>query len=121
MNVSKQLLGLILSACDDEKLNAEIPKRYAEIWRDEMIFWYRSISPESLVRLLTELSQHSSFINTSSSIDGKNYTVTLHHEFGPKFSAILKGGLDGLIRHEFHAQPSFEEGETSLTVRFSVP
>jgi hypothetical protein len=120
-NVSKRVLRLILEATDDEKLRKGASMVNGDIMKDEMLFFYREASPDALMKLWAELGQHSDYLDTSYAIENKKYTLAIHHELGPKFSTLVRLGLDTLIRREFHAQPEFEEAETSLIVRFSLP
>jgi len=118
--ISKRLFRLTLDCCDDEKVEKDASKGLADILRDEMIFLYQSKSPDSLMRLFADLSKHGSIVTASHRVDGMSYALTLHHEAGPRFSLMLRMALDELIRREFRAQPSFEEGGTSLIARFSI-
>ena len=85
------------------------------------MFWYNDSSPASLIKALDLISQRNWYVEFKQTVEGRSYTMTFHHDMGPVFSLFLKTMLDSTVREEFHSRPAFQEGESSLTVKFILP
>ena len=119
--VSKNFLRILLQTADSKELDRLVRERYGGILRDMAMFWFQGTTVESIVKVLELLSQHNWNIDLVKRVDGRRVTLSFHYDLGPKFSVFLKAMLDTTFRNEFHLSPTYDEGDSSLTVRFSVP
>ena len=119
--VSKSLLRNLLESVDTTELDLLVRERYAGILKDMAMFWFSDSSLPSIVKVLDLLSTHNWHVDMQKSIEGKKATLSFRHELGPKFTVFLKAMPDATIKEEFHANPVYDEGSSSLTVHFSLP
>jgi len=119
--ISKDMYRLLLSLCDSEKLEAEIREKEPARTKSMVMFWYQDTLPHSWLKFLRLLGEHSWNLELEEKGDGRSYAFTLHHDLGPNFTLLQKSNLDAVLRNELHTNPTFEEGDGSLTLRFTLP
>lgn len=119
--VSKSLLKIILESANSTELDMLVRERYGGILKDMAMFWYSDASLTSIIRVLELLSLHNWHLDMGKKIDGRKVTLSFHHDLGPKFAVFLRAMLDSTLKEEFHSTPVYEEGDSSLTVHFSLP
>ena len=91
------------------------------MWREMASFWFQDSSADKILELLSMRSRHLPYIQTEVKRQGRTCTIVTHHDLGPKWSVVLHGAFDELVRQTFHTQPAINAGDTVVTVEFSVP
>jgi hypothetical protein len=119
--ISKQFLRILLDSSDPAKLEKEVRERYPSVLKSMAMFWYNDSSPPSMIKVLALISVRNWYVELNQTVEGKAHTMTFHHDMGPVFSLFLRTMLDSTVRDEFHSRPVFQEGESSLTVQFTLP
>jgi hypothetical protein len=117
----KPIFEGLLQASDDESLDKMGRTVLAPMWKEMASFWYHDSSERRILDLLSMRSRHLPYVQTEVRNDGRKYTIVTHHDLGPKWSVVLHGALDELVRKSFHAQPMITVGDTVVTVEFSSP
>lgn len=120
VTISKQLMRALLNSTDPEKLEKSVRETYPSILKSMAMFWYNDASPTSIIKVLGLISTRNWFVEMTQKEEGKDYTMTFHHDLGPNFSLFMKSMLDSTIRNEFRSRPIFQEGESSITVQFTL-
>ena len=93
----------------------------APMWKEMASFWFQDSSGDSILNLLSMRSRHLPYVQTEIRKEGRKCTIVTHHDLGPKWSAVLHGAFDELVRKSFHALPTISVGDTVLTVDFQLP
>ena len=119
--ISKQFLRYLLDSSDPDKLDKLVREKYPSVLKSMAMYWYNDSSPPSMIKVLALISVRNWYVELNQTVDGKAHTMTFHHDLGPVFSLFLKAMLDSTIRNEFHSRPVIQEGESSITVQFSLP
>jgi len=44
----------------------------------------------------------------------------MRHDFGPKWSIVIKNGFEEFAKQSFHVKPRMSQGESVVTARFKV-
>jgi hypothetical protein len=119
--ISKQFLRMLLDSSDPVKLEKLVREKYPSVLKSMAMFWYNDSSPISMVKVLALITVRNWYVELNQTVEGKAYTMTFHHDLGPVFSLFLKAMIDSSVRSEFHSRAVFQEGESSLTVQFTLP
>jgi hypothetical protein len=119
--ISKQFLRMLLDSSDPVKLEKVVREKYPSVMKSMAMFWYNDSSPTSMIKVLSLISVRNWYVELNQTVEGKAHTMTFHHDLGPVFSLFLKTMIDSTVRNEFHSHPVFQEGESSLTVQFTLP
>jgi hypothetical protein len=93
----------------------EAPSTFLEMIR----FWYRRVDPQTVCAFCERLSKYVG--TTRCEIDDKdgNYTITLEHDFGIKYSNQLKRVYEIVTRETLGIEPKIEVTSNSIFIRFS--
>jgi hypothetical protein len=119
--VYKPLLVSLLQASDEESLNQMGRTMLAPMWKEMASFWFHDSSEERILDLLSMRSRHLPYVQSEVRKEGRKCTIVTHHDLGPKWSIVLHGAFDELVRKFFHAQPTISVGDTVVTVDFPIP
>lgn len=121
MDMSKEFFRLYLEAADDEKLRQLTVERQPAIYSELMRFWFGEVTPNSFVKMLRLISIYGWWLDVEPRVTGREYALTVRHEFDMKFSLFLRWTFDSVIKSLFKATPQIELTASSLYVKFSVP
>ena len=117
----KPIFKSLLQASDEESLDRVGRAVVAPMWKEMASFWLHDSSGERILDLLSMRSRHLPFVQSEVTREGRKYTIVTHHDLGPKWSVVMRGAFDELVRTSFHAQPTISAGETVVTAEFSAP
>jgi hypothetical protein len=115
----KPVFAELLQASDEESLDRMGRTVLAPMWKEMASFWYHDSSEGRVLDLLSMRSRHLPYVQTEVQKEGRKYTIVTHHDLGHKWSIVLHGALDELVRTSFHTQPTISVGDTVVTVQFS--
>jgi hypothetical protein len=118
--VPKSLFKAILAGVDDEKLARIGREVVPTLWKEMAEFWTQDSSPEGILRFQTLRSKFNPANQTKVTQEEGNYTIVLRHDFGPKWSVIVKNGLQETVKELFHVEPRFSQGDSVVMARFKV-
>jgi len=93
----------------------EAPSTFLEMIR----FWYKRVDPAIVCAFCERLSKYVG--TTQCEIDDRdgNYTITLEHDFGMKYSNQLKRVYEAVTRETLGIEPKIEVTNNSIFIRFS--
>jgi len=117
--VHKPIFRRLVEIADDEELAQLGREVIFATWKEMAEFWLGDSTPEGILDALSLRSRYGSSTRTSVTRDEDEYTIVLHHEFGPRHSIALKSALQELAK-SFHATPRLSAGESVVTARFKV-
>jgi hypothetical protein len=117
----KPIFIWLIQTSDEESLGRLGRTLLPALWKEMASFWFQDSSEDRVLDLLSMRSRYLPFIQTETKKEGRKYTIVTHHDLGPKWSIVLRGAFDELVRTSFHAQPTISVGGTVVTVEFSVP
>jgi hypothetical protein len=116
----KALLKSILEGCDDETL-ARIGREVGlPVLKEMAEFWTNDSSPSGMLDFQTERAKFDPNLQTKVTQEGGTYTITIRHDYGPKWSIITKSVLQDFVRQSFHVEPRMNQGTSVITARFKV-
>jgi len=117
----KPIFESLLQTSDEASLNRVGRTILAPMWKEMASFWFEDSSEDRILDLLSMRSRHLPYVQTEVRKEGRKCTIVTHHDLGPKWSIVLQGALDELVRKSFHVQPTISVGDTVVTVDFPLP
>ena len=111
----------LLKDLDDETLARIGREVLFATWKEMAEFWFQDSSPDKILEALSMRSRVSSErLRTRVTKEEGTYTVVCHHEFGPKWSIVMKSALQEFVRKSFLVEPRISAGESVVTTRFKI-
>jgi len=120
VEIPKAVFLSLTEGLDDKKL-AQIGREVIPgVWKEMAEFWFQDPSPEGIMKHLMVRAKFNPYNRTRITQEEGNYTLVLHHEFGPRWSIIAKNALQEFVKQSFHVTPRITVGESVVTARFKV-
>ena len=123
VTLPKEVLKTIIESTDINKLEAAVKEYSASVPKDIIVFSYKKFDVESILLHLSLLSKYSGIFKYELQIDHeRQYTVTIHHDFGEKFSYLLEQAFCvGLLNKIPGIACKVSSGKSSLMFSFIIP
>jgi hypothetical protein len=96
---------------------ADSPSVFLEMVR----FWHKRIDAETVCNFCETLSKYVGTTQCEIDHSDGKYTITLQHDFGPKYSLHLKRDYELGIRQALGTDPKIETTDHSVFIKFSEP
>lgn len=120
VEIPKSVFMSLTEGLDDERLARIGRDVVPATWKEMAEFWFQDSSPNGIIRHLMTRAKFNPYNRTEVTQEEGNYTIVLHHDFGPKWSIIAKNALQEFVRKSFHVEPRISAGESVVTARFKV-
>ena len=91
-------LSAILESVSDEKIEAIARELGSALSREFMLLLYKKIDLESYVEYLSLLCRYGGFAHFEVEKGGREYTITLLHTYGQKWSTYLMSFVDEVMK-----------------------
>lgn len=117
--VHKPIFQRLIEIADDEELARLGREVIFATWKEMAEYWLQDSTPDGILDALSLRSKFGSSTRSIVTRQKNEYTIVLHHEFGPKHSIALKSALQELAK-SFHATPRLSAGGSVVTARFKV-
>jgi uncharacterized protein YxeA len=115
------LFRALLDLADENALATLAERHGVEGTKDITSFWFKKINLETLLQFISIESEYANLNEVEIENDGRDYTISIHHEYGKKWSTYLEHYFDKMIRTYLKAVPQLETTENIVTLRFQVP
>ena len=116
-------LKAIIEATEPDKLRKAVEEYSASVPKDIVMFRYKKLDLGSCLMLLSSLSRYGSMFKYELQIEQqRNYTITIHHNFGEKWSYWLKEAIStGLFKNVLGIMPKTQLSKSSVVFTFLLP
>jgi hypothetical protein len=103
----------------DEKAYLVATEQAPSTFLEMVQFWYKRVDANTVSAFCEKLSKYVGTTQCEIESEAGNYTITLHHDFGPKYSNHLKRVYESGIHAALGIQPKIETTDSSVFIRFS--
>ncbi len=110
-------LSAILESISDEKIEAIARELGSALSREFMLLLYKKIDLESYVEYLSLLCRYGGFAHFEVEKEVRDYTITLLHTYGQKWSTYLMSFVDEVMKTELSIVPRFEVKKNAVVIR----
>ena len=95
----------------------DAPSTFLEMIR----FWHKRVDAETVCAFCDTLSKYVGTTQCEIEKSNGKYTITLQHDFGPKYSLHLKRDYETGIHQALGVDPKIETTNHSVFIKFSEP
>ncbi len=123
VSLPSEALKAIIEATEPDKLKMAVEEYSASVPKDIVMFRYKKLDLESCLMLLSILSRYGSMFKYELQIEQqRNYTITIHHKFGEKWSYWLNEAIStGLFKNVLGIMPKTHLSKSSVLFTFLLP
>jgi hypothetical protein len=121
IDITRESLRSLLDLADDEKLVEIAEKVGAEIPKEAILFWFKKLDVSTFLSYLENVCRFGRHAEYECQASGGDYTITLRHDLGIKWSKWLKHSLDEALRKTLGVVAQFELSESEVICRFYAP
>jgi len=121
VTISKETLTSAFALINEKELNESALKIGSRLPREAIMFWFKKVNVETFLMYLENTCTFGGQAEYECQVSGRDYTITLHHDLGGKWSSWLRFMLDGALRGMFNIAAQFEVSESEVIIRFYAP
>ena len=121
VSIPTTLFRALLDLADENALATLAERHGVEGTKEITSFWFKKINLETLLQFIIIESEYANLNEVEIENEGRDYTISIHHEYGKKWSTYLEHYLDNMIRTYLKAIPQLETTENAITLRFQLP
>jgi hypothetical protein len=116
--ISRETLRALLDLADEKRLVANAQKIGAQVPREAVLFWFKKMNVDTFLSYLENVSRFGGHAQYECQASGGDYTITLRHDLGIKWSEWLRHELDEALRKMLGVIAEFEFSESEVICRF---
>jgi hypothetical protein len=123
VSLPNEALRAIIEAAETDKLRKAAEDFSASVPKDYIIFRYKKLNLETCLLHLSFLSKYAGMFQYEIQIEReRNYTITIHHKFGEKWSYWLKESISiGIFKNILGITPKIHLSKSSVVFTFLLP
>jgi hypothetical protein len=114
-------LCAFLESVDDEKIKTISRELGSALSREFILFVSKKINLETYLSYLSLLCRYGGFAHFEVENEGRDYTITLLHTMGEKWSNYLMNVIDEIMKTDLRIVPRFDVTKNALVIRFQRP
>ena len=111
-------LCAFLESVDDEKVETISRELGSALSREFILFVSKKINLETYLSHLSLLCRYGGFAHFEVENEGRDYTITLLHTMGQKWSNYLMNVVDEIMKTDLSIVPRFDVTKNAVVIRF---
>ena len=111
----------MMDLMDEEAVVTLARKSGTRIPMEMTLFWFKKLNLQTFFSFIALHSKYSRAYHYELESEGRNHTITFHHDFGPNYTAFLRHYYDQAIRNIIGVAPKIVVRQTSLIMSFQEP
>ncbi len=120
VSLHKPIFMRLIEELDDETLARIGRENVTASWKEQAEFFLQDSTPNKMLEALSMKSKSHLGTLTRITQEGGVYTIVMRHDFGRKWSIVVKSALQEFVRKTFLVEPRINAGESVVTARFKV-
>ncbi len=121
ISIPTTIFSALLDLADENALATVAERLGEELPKEITSFWFKKFNLETYLQYISNAAEYGNVLEAEIESERGNYTISIHHEYGKKWSTALKHFHDKAIRTYLKTIPHFETTESTVTMRFQVP
>jgi hypothetical protein len=114
-------LCAFLESVDDNRVETVARELGSTLTREFILFVSKKINLETYLMHLSLLCRYGGFAHLEVENEGRDYTITLLHAMGQKWSNYLMNVIDEIMKHDLSIVPRFNVTKNAVVIRFQRP
>jgi hypothetical protein len=121
ITMKKESFKMMLSAIDNDKVTGISQELGDMVPSQFILFWFKKNMLENYLKYLSLICKHGGFAQYEIEQEGREYTITLIHELGQKWSNFLANWMDSGMKSAIGIVPRIKVTQNSVIARFTAP
>ena len=121
LTISKDLFTSVLGAADNDRLTQAALDLGNRLPKEIILFFFKELNVDTFLAYMTLTCKYGHIAENEVETQGRNYTVTIHHDLGEKWSNYLQHFVGQTMKNQIGISPKFEVIQNSLVTRFVAP
>ncbi|UCC58660.1 MAG: hypothetical protein JSW14_01710 [Candidatus Bathyarchaeum sp.] len=121
ITISKDLFTSVLGAADNARLTQAALELGGRLPKEVILFFFKDLNVDTFLAYMTLTCKYGHIAENEVETQGRNYTVTIHHDLGKKWSNYLQHFVGQTMKNQLGINPKFEVIQNSLVTRFVAP
>jgi hypothetical protein len=116
-------LFIELVEAGDEGRVLGICRKQGILVKEAIMFWFKQVTLDTFLQYAALLMKYSlgTLADYDFKLEGKNAVMTIHHQFGAKYSRGATELLRTAVKDCLEVDPKFETTENQIVIRFTMP
>ena len=119
VSMPREMLRAIIDVVDQDALN-KIALGLASSYKESTLLWFKEINVKTFFEFFRIASYYSGLIEYDLKSDGKNFTITLHHQLGERWSKAYQHFAVEVFKTCLGVDPIVEIGKNHAVIRFAI-
>jgi hypothetical protein len=119
VNIPREMLRAVLEAVDQQKLDT-VSKGLASSYKESILLWFKEVNLKTFLEFFRIASTYSGLLEYDIRSSGNNYTITIHHQLGEKWSKAYPQFAHDVFNSCLGLTPDVEVGKNHAVIRFSA-
>ncbi len=121
ISLTKDGFRAIIEVAEKDKIIKIAEELGDRIVKEIMLFWFKKMNVETFLASLSLFCRYAGISEYELETEGRDYTLTFHHDLGEKWSNFLAHLLVQGIKSTLGIIPKFDLSKSSVIIRFFVP
>jgi hypothetical protein len=121
VSLSSDLFSALIEGCEEKEILRIAEEFGTRLPNEAMLFWFKRINVENFLRYLSLNTQYAKLGEYELEIDGKDYAISIHHDYGENWSKFIRGFFRNLLQNSLGLAPHFEITKNGVIITFRVP
>jgi len=120
ITMKKESFKTMLSAIDDDRVSDLSQELGNKVPSQFILFWFKKNTLENYLKYISLLCKHGGFAQFEIEQEGREYTITLIHELGEKWSNFLANWMNSGMKSTIGIVPRIDVMQNSVVIRFTA-
>lgn len=120
ITMKKESFKTMLSSIDNDKVTVLSKDLGDNVPNQFVLFWFKKNTLENYLKYLSLLCKHGGFGQLEIEQEGREYTITLIHELGEKWSIFLSNWMYSGMKSTIGIVPRIDVMQNSVVSRFTA-
>jgi hypothetical protein len=120
ITMKKESFKTMISAIDDGKITDISQELGDKVPSQFILFWFKKNTLENYLKYISLLCKHGGFGQFEIEQEGREFTITLIHELGEKWSNFLANWINSGMKRTIGIIPRIDIMQNSVVIRFTA-
>jgi hypothetical protein len=120
ITMKKESFETLLSAIDDDKVTDISQELGDKVPSQFIFFWFKKNTLENYLKYISLICKYGGFAQYEIEQEGREYTITLIHELGEKWSNFLANWMKSGMKSAIGIVPRIDVMQNSVIARFTA-
>ena len=120
ISLKREAFGQIINMLDGEEIISVAKDIGEEVPKQFILFWFKRLTLENYLAYISLVCRYAYFAEYELEINGTDYTVSLIHDLGMKWSQFLGKWIETGMKTTIGIIPTYDVTKGSVVIRFHM-